>query len=98
MAEITGIIASGSSIAQLAGQLASTAIKWKGYWDQIQDAPAGIACHLQQLDMYGHLMSEIENNLQTSQRSEIIRDNNICMEKTLKMCKKSVDDLNVLVV
>ncbi|TGO64492.1 hypothetical protein BOTNAR_0088g00220 [Botryotinia narcissicola] len=59
MAEVLGTIASGISIAQLAGNLASSIIKLKNYWDQIQDAPDDIAFLVQEIESYHAILRSI---------------------------------------
>ena len=42
MAELVGVVASGISIATLAAQIASSIVKLKSYWNELQDAPEDI--------------------------------------------------------
>ncbi|TGO23689.1 hypothetical protein BPAE_0124g00210 [Botrytis paeoniae] len=59
MAEVLGTIASGISIAQLAGNLASSIIKLKRYWDQIQDAPDDIAFLVREIESHHAMLRSI---------------------------------------
>ncbi|TGO16587.1 hypothetical protein BTUL_0026g00400 [Botrytis tulipae] len=59
MAEVLGTIASGISIAQLAGNLASSIIKLKNYWDQIQDAPDDIALLVHEIESHHAILRSI---------------------------------------
>ncbi|KAI9647884.1 hypothetical protein NHQ30_004272 [Ciborinia camelliae] len=95
MAEVLGAVASGISVAQLAGNLASSVIKLKNYWDQIQDAPDDIAFLARELDNQQFILRSIlESQLKLTSSG---RPSNSFLERTLQLCQDSSDELNELV-
>ncbi|KAF7898094.1 hypothetical protein EAF00_004540 [Botryotinia globosa] len=59
MAEVLGTIASGIRIAQLAGNLASSIIKLKNYWDKIQDTPDDIGVLVHKIESHHAILRSI---------------------------------------
>jgi hypothetical protein len=56
MAEVIGIVASGISIAQIAGQVASSIVKIKNFWDQVKAAPDDINHLLREVDSFSLIL------------------------------------------
>jgi hypothetical protein len=59
MAEAIGVVASGISIVQLAGQIATSIAKLRGYWAQVKQAPSDIEHLMGQIDSLILLITEI---------------------------------------
>ncbi|TGO64447.1 hypothetical protein BCON_0007g00970 [Botryotinia convoluta] len=95
MAEILGTVASGISVAQLAGNLASSIIKLKSYWDQIRDAPDDIGFLVREIHTH-HLIlrSILESQAKIASTG---RPSNTFLENSLKLCEDSSNELNELV-
>ncbi|KAF5870908.1 uncharacterized protein Bfra_009463 [Botrytis fragariae] len=95
MAEVLGTVASGIGVAQLAGNLASSIIKLKGYWDQVQDAPDDIGFLVREIDAH-HLIlrSILESQAKIASSG---RPSNTFLENSLKLCEDSLNELNELV-
>lgn len=95
MAEILGAVASGISVAQLAGNLVSSIIKLKSYWDQIQDAPDDISFLVREIDTHHFILRSILESQAKIASSG--RTSNTFLENSLKLCEDSSDELNQLV-
>ncbi|KAM0139918.1 hypothetical protein ACHAP3_002979 [Botrytis cinerea] len=95
MAEVLGTVASGIGVAQLAGNLVSSIIKLKDYWDQIQDAPDDIGFLVREIDTH-HLIlrSILESQAKTTSSG---RPSDTFLEHSLKLCEDSSNELNELV-
>ncbi|KAF7877049.1 uncharacterized protein EAF02_008269 [Botrytis sinoallii] len=95
MAEVLGTVASGIGVAQLAGSLASSIIKLKGYWDEIQDAPDDISFLAREIDSH-HLIlrSILESQARITSSG---RASDMFLEHSLKLCEDSSNELNELV-
>ncbi|KAF7890434.1 hypothetical protein EAF00_008749 [Botryotinia globosa] len=95
MAEVLGTVASGIGVAQLAGNLASSIIKLKGYWDEIQDAPDDISFLAREIDSH-HLIlrSILESQAKITSSG---RASDMFLEHSLKLCEDSSNELNELV-
>ena len=93
MAEALGVVASGIAVGQLAGQITSSVIKLKGYWDQVKEAPEQIRQLLLEIDSLNLILRHIKDDLS-------IRDptsGSICVDQSLKLCKEGADELSNLV-
>ncbi|KAB8288474.1 hypothetical protein EYC80_010139 [Monilinia laxa] len=95
MAEALGAVASGISVAQLAGNITSSIIKLKNYWDQIQDAPDDIAFLVRELDTHHFVLRSIlESQAKfTSARQPM----NSFLDHSLKLSHDSFEELNNIV-
>jgi hypothetical protein len=62
MAEAIGVVASGISIVQLAGQIATSIAKLRGYWEQVKQAPSDIEHLMGQIDSLSLLMTQIHDD------------------------------------
>ena len=62
MAEAIGVVASGISIVQLAGQVAASIDKLKGYWKQVKQAPSDIEHLMCDIDSLSLIVAHIQND------------------------------------
>jgi hypothetical protein len=72
MAEVMGVIASGTSIAQIAGQVTSSIVKIKDFWDQIKTAPDDINYLLKELDSFSLILQHIRDDLTRDALPELV--------------------------
>ncbi|APA11475.1 hypothetical protein sscle_08g062450 [Sclerotinia sclerotiorum 1980 UF-70] len=95
MAEVLGGIASGISIVQPGGNLASGIIKLKDYWDQIEDALDNIAFLMREIESHQVILRSI---LETQAR---VRYPNQAtggfFEHSIKLCQNACRELDDLV-
>ncbi len=96
MAEVIGAVASGIAIAQLAGSIASSIIKLKGFWSQMNDAPAEISHLLRQLDSFNLILQHMQHD-QPEQNIPELSGQNLCMRRSLELCGECADELSTLV-
>jgi hypothetical protein len=96
MAEVLGVVASGISVAQIAGNVASTIAKLKRYWDQVKESPAEIAYLLREIESLGLILSHIRNDQARQTLPPLVSDN-ICVQQSLKLCTEGADELASLV-
>ncbi|TGO43148.1 hypothetical protein BHYA_0003g01020 [Botrytis hyacinthi] len=95
MAEVLGTVASGIGVAQLAGNLASSIIKLKGYWDQIQDAPDDIGFLVREIDAHHLILRSILES--QARMTSSGRPSDMLLEHSLNLCEDSSNELNELV-
>lgn len=95
MAEVLGVVASGYSVAQLAGSLATGIIKLKNYWDQIESAPSDITFLVRELDTHHVILHNILQN--QAQLASIGPPSNSFLEHTLQLCQDTSNEVNELV-
>lgn len=94
MAEVLGTVASGAAVGQLAGEITSSIIKLKGYWDQVKDAPGEIRQLLLEIDSLNSILRHIEQDQNQAGLSEL--SPKICVKQSLKLCKQGAEELNGL--
>jgi hypothetical protein len=93
MAEVLGVVASGIAVEQLAGYVASSVIKPKGYWDEVKDAPDQIRHLLLEIDSLNLILSHIGDDISKS----ILNLEELYIEQSVKLCREGTEELNDLV-
>jgi hypothetical protein len=96
MAEIVGIVASGISIGQLAGQITSSVIKLKSYWDQIKETPHDILDLIEEIEDLNLVLADIEDNQNATKLAPFVLDKTSAT-KSLQLCRRGADRLKELV-
>jgi hypothetical protein len=96
MAEILGIVASGISVAQIAGQVINSIIKLKGYWEQVKEVPAEISYLLGEIDSLSLLLYHIQDN-QSSRVAENVPLGSTSVQQCCKLCQDAAEELRILV-
>lgn len=90
MAELLAVVASGISVAQLAGQIASSVLKLKSYLDQIKEAPEDIRNLIEEIEVVLLLLTEVEQD--QAQQPTLVR-RPVPALRCLDNCKKAVESL-----
>jgi hypothetical protein len=93
MAEILGVVASGISVAQIAGQVASSIIKLKDYWNQISDAPTDINRLLREIESLNFILCHVQDDWASFEHGK----SNLGIQKSLELCIEGADELCALV-
>ena len=93
MAEVLGAVASGIAVGQLAGQVASSIIKLKHYWDQVKDASEEIRHLMLEIDSLNLILGHIGDDVSVSNPYF----DKLCVEQSLKLCREGAVELNILV-
>ena len=96
MAEVIGVIASGISVAQLAGQVTHSVLKLKSYWEQIEKVPTEIRCLMRKLDSLNTILGHIQEGQARKALPDLVFAN-ACVEQSLELCKEGEDQLSALV-
>ena len=95
MAEVIGVVASGVSIGTLATGIASSIVKLKSYWDQVQDAPENVHDLIEELEVLSYLLADIEDDQRLNPVSSLILDST-STSRCLQHCKQGADRLKEL--
>jgi hypothetical protein len=96
MAEVVAIVASGISIAQIAGSVASSVAKINDYWNQIKAAPNDIKHLLREIDSLSLILRHIQDDFTRSALPDVVFDNS-CTWRTLELCQSCAIKLEELV-
>ncbi|CZR60584.1 uncharacterized protein PAC_10480 [Phialocephala subalpina] len=96
MADVLGVVASGIAVAQLASSIASSIIKLKGFWSQINDAPAEINHLIRRIDSLNFMLQHMQHD-QSQQGIPELAVQNICMRRSLELCEECATGLLSLV-
>jgi hypothetical protein len=96
MAEVLGIIASGISIVQIAGQAADCIIKLKEHWRQIREAPDDIKQLLLEIDSLNLILHQIQDDQARKAVPNLIFDN-LCVRQCIELCSEGTRELHNLV-
>jgi hypothetical protein len=89
MAEVIGVVASGISIVQLAGQVTACTLKLKAYWDEIREAPTEIKYLVREIDALSLILSQIQDGYTGGE--------NVYLQHSLKLCRDGAEELKRLV-
>ena len=90
------IVASGITIGALTTGIATSIVKLKAFWDQVQDVPEDIHNLIEELEIHSSLIAEIEKGLQRNPTSSLILDSTITL-KCLQLCKQGASRLKDVV-
>lgn len=90
------LVASGISIAQIAGQVASSIIKIKGFWDQATAAPGDIRHLLREVDSFSLILQHIRDDLTRNPLPELAF-NNDGVRQSLELRRSGAAELGELV-
>ena len=89
MAELVGVISSAITFGTLVVQL-------KDCWEQIRDAPEDLKRLIQEIETYGLVLADIEDNLaQESVASSLV--NTKAAVQSFDLCKQASEELAILV-
>lgn len=101
MAEVLGLVASGISVAQVAGSIVTTSLKVKGLLDEIKDAPETLENMLDQIDLLTPILCEA-----TADSHEVAGTSPLplpatshlqqALQKTLAACQTAGEQLQLL--
>ncbi|KAJ5963482.1 uncharacterized protein N7479_003358 [Penicillium vulpinum] len=64
MAEVIGIVSGAITFATVIIQVEKSISELKDCWDQLQDAPEGLRKLIQQVELFGLILADIEEDLQ----------------------------------
>lgn len=96
MAEVLGLIGSGITVAQLAGQVAGRVIELKSLWNLVKDVPSDVKDHLVQVESINLILSHIQHDHGPETRPGKESDN-IYIQRSLHLCKEGADKLGAAV-
>ncbi|KAG0646159.1 hypothetical protein D0Z07_8120 [Hyphodiscus hymeniophilus] len=92
MAEIVGVVASGIAVAQLAGQLTSSIVKLKGFWDHISEIPDEIRQLSRQIELLNFILCRVKDDVYSPESSK-----DTYFEQSFGLCQEAADELSSLV-
>jgi hypothetical protein len=95
MAEVLGLFASGIAVAQLADQIVRSIRNIRNFWQSIRDAPKDLNDALEELEILGDTLLELQKDLSDYSGPELPRT---APAKCLQYCRKIADDLEAIVV
>lgn len=97
MAELFGLIASGVGITSLAIQISSSILQLKSFCDLIKDAPEEIRYLIEEMEVLGLIVSDIEATISSNQQVSIPVLDSGAAARCLGLCKRGVDALEAAV-
>ena len=92
MAEVIGVVASGISIGSLAIQIVSSIQQLLDFWSTVKDAPENVQALLQEINILGNLLSEIDGN-EGEEHSSVIRQ---AITKATEYCQLALDKIDTV--
>ena len=88
MAEIIGVVASGISIGTLAVQIVGCVQKILDLWSTVKDAPENIRSLLEEIELLGNILSEIDSEKTWQTQTPSPRP---AVVKTIEYCQEAAD-------
>jgi hypothetical protein len=86
---VIGVVASGISIVQLAGQVTACTLKLKAYWDEIKEAPTEIKYLVREINALSLILSQIQDGYTGGE--------NVYLQHSLELCRDGAEELKRLV-
>ncbi|POS75851.1 hypothetical protein DHEL01_v205757 [Diaporthe helianthi] len=94
MAEVFGIVASGLSVAQIAGSILNSSFKLKTLLDEVRDAPANLRLMLDHLELLTPILSDATT---VSTQPSPPSNHQQALQKALGACQRAAEQLELLV-
>ncbi|CAG7566379.1 unnamed protein product [Fusarium equiseti] len=94
MAEILGLASSIITVVGVAGKLATSTIRLKRLWDEVQDVPASIRRCIEHLELLAPAIEEMDDEFQ---RTRTMVQNDSAAKRSLEYSRKAVATLESLV-
>jgi hypothetical protein len=88
MAEVLGVVASGISIVQIAGQLISSAQRLRTLYRSVRDVPEELENTLHEIEVLGQVLSHVE---------QLPDQGMVFLQSSLKNCRTAARTLEVLI-
>lgn len=95
MAEVVGVIASALTFATVVAQVTESIIKIKHCWSQFREVPSDLRNLMRDLELFGVILAEIEEDLSQGPVAFALKTSNHAM-RSLEYCKEASTDLQAL--
>ena len=95
MAEAVGVVASALTFATVVAQVTESIIKIKHCWSQFREAPNDLRYLMRDLELFGVILAEIEEDLSQGPVAFALKTNNHVM-RSLEYCKEASNGLQAL--
>lgn len=101
MAEVLGLVASGISVAQVAGSLVTASLKLKALLDEVKNAPETLRDMLDQLELLTPILSEATtegNDATSTNPSRLSAHSHVqqALQNVLRACQTASEQLELL--
>lgn len=96
MAELVGVIASSITLVGVVAHLADSIVKFKDYWDQFRDAPDDIKWIVREIEIFGHVLADIEVDMADESTSSVLLNSKSARE-SLELCIEASEELDIIV-
>jgi hypothetical protein len=95
MAEVVGVVSGAITFATVVVQLGKSIATLKDCWDQLNDAPDDLRKLVREIELFGLIVADIEEDL-SQKPGSIALDNSKCVQKCLTLCKEAAEDLELV--
>lgn len=95
MAEIIGVVSGAITFATVVVQVGNCITTLKGSWDQLRDAPEHLRKIVQEIELFGLILSDIEEDLSHQSVSSAPNNSKHAL-RCFALCKEAAEDLDIV--
>jgi hypothetical protein len=92
MAEVIGVVSGALTFATVVAQVTKSTIQIKDCWGQIRDAPEDLERLVREIDIFGLILMDIEEDLSKDSVAGVLKNNNHAL-KSFELCREAAVDL-----
>jgi hypothetical protein len=92
MAEVIGVVSGAFTFATVVAQVTKSIIQIKDCWGQIRDAPEDLERLVREIEIFGLILMDIEEDLSKDAVAGVIKNNNHAL-KSFELCREAAVDL-----
>lgn len=83
MAEVIGVVEGALTFATVAAQVTKSIITIKDCWDQFRDAPTDLRLLMRELDMFGLILADIQEDLLEEEFASALTGNKLATQSLI---------------
>ncbi|KAJ5808609.1 hypothetical protein N7474_009878 [Penicillium riverlandense] len=95
MAEVVGVVSSAITFATVVSQVTESIITIRDYWSQFRDAPNDLKCLMRDLELFGLILAEIEEDLSQDAFAFALKGSKHALQ-SLEFCREAATNLQTI--
>lgn len=95
MAEMIGVVSGALTFATVVAQVTKSIIQIKDCWDQVRDAPDDLKRLIREVEIFGSILTDIEEDLSKDSVAGVLKGSNHALQ-SLELCREAAGDLETV--
>lgn len=95
MAEVIGVVSGALTFATVVAQATKSIFQIRDCWSQIRDAPEDLQRLVREVEIFGLILTDIEEDLSKDEVAGVLKNSNHALQ-SLELCKEAAVDLETV--